>query len=146
MAAAANYAWANQAITHFAPKSFAKIFGEAARLRVVGETNYPPERTGPTRGLISSLFRQVQFVARRSGRRCASALKPTARPSPAAPRAGPGASGEQPALRKSNIEKRQWAHSERLRGVRFVLSVLGDVRLGVSLLITNSYLPAYRKI
>ncbi len=36
MAAAANYAWANrQAITHFARKSFAKIFGEAARLRVV---------------------------------------------------------------------------------------------------------------
>ncbi len=36
MAAAANYAWANrQAITHFARKSFAKTFGEAARLRVV---------------------------------------------------------------------------------------------------------------
>jgi tRNA-splicing ligase RtcB len=36
MAAAANFAWANrQAITHFTRKSFAKIFGEAAKLRVV---------------------------------------------------------------------------------------------------------------
>ena len=36
MAAAANFAWANrQAITHFARKSFTKIFGEGADLRVV---------------------------------------------------------------------------------------------------------------
>jgi len=36
MAAAANFAWANrQAITHFTRKSFAKIFGAGARLRVV---------------------------------------------------------------------------------------------------------------
>jgi len=36
MAAAANFAWANrQAITHFARKSFRKIFGDAAQLRVV---------------------------------------------------------------------------------------------------------------
>ncbi len=36
MAAAANFAWANrQAITHFTRKSFAKVFGEGARLRVV---------------------------------------------------------------------------------------------------------------
>ncbi len=36
MAAAANFAWANrQAITHFTRRSFAKVFGEAARLSVV---------------------------------------------------------------------------------------------------------------
>ncbi|MFY9584746.1 MAG: RtcB family protein [Candidatus Acidiferrales bacterium] len=36
MAAAANFAWANrQAITHFTRQSFAKVFGEGARLRVV---------------------------------------------------------------------------------------------------------------
>ena len=36
MAAAANFAWANrQAITHFTRLSFAKVFGEGARLRVV---------------------------------------------------------------------------------------------------------------
>jgi tRNA-splicing ligase RtcB len=36
MAASANFAWANrQAITHFTRKSFAKIFGEGAKLRVV---------------------------------------------------------------------------------------------------------------
>jgi tRNA-splicing ligase RtcB len=36
MAAAANFAWANrQAITHFTRKSFRKIFGDGARLRVV---------------------------------------------------------------------------------------------------------------
>ena len=36
MAAAANFAWANrQAITHFTRKSFEKVFGERARLRVV---------------------------------------------------------------------------------------------------------------
>jgi len=36
MAAAANFAWANrQAITHFTRKSFAKIFGDGAELRVV---------------------------------------------------------------------------------------------------------------
>ncbi len=36
MAAAANFAWANrQAITYFTRKSFEKVFGESARLRVV---------------------------------------------------------------------------------------------------------------
>ncbi len=36
MAAAANFAWANrQAIAHFTRQSFAKVFGEQARLRVV---------------------------------------------------------------------------------------------------------------
>ena len=36
MAAAANFAWANrQAITHFTRESFAKVFGEGAKLRVV---------------------------------------------------------------------------------------------------------------
>jgi tRNA-splicing ligase RtcB len=36
MAAAANFAWANrQAITHFTRKSFAKVFGEGAELRVI---------------------------------------------------------------------------------------------------------------
>jgi tRNA-splicing ligase RtcB len=36
MAAAANFAWANrQAITHFARRSFEKVLGEGARLRVV---------------------------------------------------------------------------------------------------------------
>jgi tRNA-splicing ligase RtcB len=36
MAAAANFAWANrQAITHFTRQSFAKVFGETAKLRVV---------------------------------------------------------------------------------------------------------------
>jgi tRNA-splicing ligase RtcB len=36
MAAAANYAWANrQVITHFTRKSFAKVFGDEAKLRLV---------------------------------------------------------------------------------------------------------------
>jgi tRNA-splicing ligase RtcB len=59
MAAAANYAWANrQVITHFTRKSFAKVFGDEVRLRLVYDVahNMAKRERHPMNGDVRDLL------------------------------------------------------------------------------------------